>query len=78
MTASVPVATVNGCPIYPDDEKLGDLLAYRGDTFLGVAFPQIVDKPDKKWFARKTGQSPARLYGSRREALHWLTREETR
>lgn len=74
MTVTPPVATVNGCPIYPDDEKLGGLLAYRGDTFLGVAFTKFDDQPDGPWFAKPRGRD-ARLFDTRIAALRWLTRE---
>jgi hypothetical protein len=67
---------VNGCRLF--DDGLGGLTAYRDVAVVGTAFPKIVDQPDGQWFARKTGQSPAQLFDTRRKALNWLTKEGNR
>lgn len=72
MTATPPVATVNGCRLF--DDGLGGLAAYRGNKLIGTAFPQNFDEPDGKWFARRRGMD-ARLYAGRRGAMRGLTKE---
>jgi hypothetical protein len=71
----VPVATVNGCRLY--DDRLGGLTAYRGDTLIGVAYPEIANQVGGRWNAG-TSHHAARLFDNRAEALRWLTREDNR